>query len=536
MLAGIPQQRASTSATRTRPSRLVEFADLQCPFCREYTLQTLPQLVQDYVRSGKVRMEFRDLAFLGKDSVTAGRHAAAAAGEQNKLWNFIDVFYFNQGEENSGYVTPSFLHTHRQGRRGRLGQGRRLRRFARVADAASSRPTRWATSCGVQSTPTVLVGKRGGALQQVQAGPTDVAPSSRPSTGCWGRREHRPAAAPRRDRPGRHRPRRRGLPDLHPLRGHQARLRAGRQLREGAELGVVQARRRPGRPARPRSATRRSSRRCSSTREEALVAGALFALAGFGFSAYLTYRELFSIDAICPWCVASAVIMTLLAIVTTARLLHGARHRTTRCGTLRRVKKTSLYLDPDLDEALARRAADEGLTKAEFIRRTLAARDAEAAAAQAAASASFAATDGLSVAERDCDQDDGRASARIDRRPRHQRRRRRSTTRPTPTTGCVADWIADARRGSRRPRRSPSPRWTTSSRQRGRPRRRRRCSGAISTPAPTRVRWWADALSETLAIARRHPFARPHRRLARRARRPAAHATASPPSTNTSDR
>ena len=31
--------------------------------------------------------------------------------EQNKLWNFIDVFYFNQGEENSGYVTPSFLHS-----------------------------------------------------------------------------------------------------------------------------------------------------------------------------------------------------------------------------------------------------------------------------------------------------------------------------------------------------------------------------------------------------------------------------------------
>jgi uncharacterized membrane protein len=56
-------------------------------------------------------------------------------------------------------------------------------------------------------------------------------------------------------------------------------------------------------------------------REEALIAGALFALAGFGFSAYLTYRELFSIDAICPWCVASAVIMSLLAIVTTARLL-----------------------------------------------------------------------------------------------------------------------------------------------------------------------------------------------------------------------
>jgi uncharacterized membrane protein len=56
-------------------------------------------------------------------------------------------------------------------------------------------------------------------------------------------------------------------------------------------------------------------------REEALIAGALLALAGVGFSAYLTYRELFSIDAICPWCVASAVILALLAIVTTARLL-----------------------------------------------------------------------------------------------------------------------------------------------------------------------------------------------------------------------
>ena len=55
--------------------------------------------------------------------------------------------------------------------------------------------------------------------------------------------------------------------------------------------------------------------------EEALIVGALTALVGFGFSAYLTYRELFTIDAICPWCVASAVVMTLLAIVMTTRLL-----------------------------------------------------------------------------------------------------------------------------------------------------------------------------------------------------------------------
>lgn len=51
------------------------------------------------------------------------------------------------------------------------------------------------------------------------------------------------------------------------------------------------------------------------------LAGAVLALSGFGFSAYLTYRELFTIDAICQWCVASAVVMALLAVLTVWRLL-----------------------------------------------------------------------------------------------------------------------------------------------------------------------------------------------------------------------
>jgi protein-disulfide isomerase len=172
MLAGI-QQKGIYLGNPSAPVRLVEFADLQCPFCREYTLQTLPQLVQDYVRSGKVRMEFRDLAFLGKDSVTAGRHAAGA-GEQDKLWNFVDVFYYNQGEENTGYVTPSFLH-----RIDKAAGVDSAKSDAFAATAASAKPIEQANALGdqlgVQETPTILVGKRGGALKQVQAGPTDVA-------------------------------------------------------------------------------------------------------------------------------------------------------------------------------------------------------------------------------------------------------------------------------------------------------------------------------------------------------------------------
>lgn len=55
--------------------------------------------------------------------------------------------------------------------------------------------------------------------------------------------------------------------------------------------------------------------------EAGLIAGAAQAIVGVGFSAYLTYRELFSIEAICIWCVGSAIILTALAIVTTIRLV-----------------------------------------------------------------------------------------------------------------------------------------------------------------------------------------------------------------------
>lgn len=58
--------------------------------------------------------------------------------------------------------------------------------------------------------------------------------------------------------------------------------------------------------------------------EAGRIAGALLALVGFGFSAYLTYLELFEIDAVCQWCVASAVLMTALAVVTVARVLRAA--------------------------------------------------------------------------------------------------------------------------------------------------------------------------------------------------------------------
>ena len=171
MLAGIPQT-GIFLGNPAAPVRVVEFADLQCPFCRDYSLQVLPQLVQDYVRSGKVRMEFRSLSFIGKDSVTAAR-AAAGAAQQNRLWNFVDVFYFNPGEENSGYVTPGFVQ-----RIHKAAGVDAAKADAFAASSASLKPLSAANALAdqysVQSTPTILVGKRGGKLTAVQADPTDT--------------------------------------------------------------------------------------------------------------------------------------------------------------------------------------------------------------------------------------------------------------------------------------------------------------------------------------------------------------------------
>ena len=57
-----------------------------------------PSLVANYVREGKLQMQFENLSFIGPDSVKAGRVAAAAA-EQHRLWNFVDLLYLNQGRK-----------------------------------------------------------------------------------------------------------------------------------------------------------------------------------------------------------------------------------------------------------------------------------------------------------------------------------------------------------------------------------------------------------------------------------------------------
>ena len=71
---------------------VTEYVDLQCPICAEASRATLPGVVRDYVRTGKVKLQARTLHFIGPDSVRAAR-VAAGAERQGGLWPFLEAFY-----------------------------------------------------------------------------------------------------------------------------------------------------------------------------------------------------------------------------------------------------------------------------------------------------------------------------------------------------------------------------------------------------------------------------------------------------------
>lgn len=85
---------------------IVEFADFRCPFCEKFFSETEPQLMKDYVDTGKAKFVFRNYAFLGPSSVVAA-NAVACANEQGKFWDMYEYLYKNQPPESdtSMYVT-----------------------------------------------------------------------------------------------------------------------------------------------------------------------------------------------------------------------------------------------------------------------------------------------------------------------------------------------------------------------------------------------------------------------------------------------
>lgn len=176
--AQIPQSGNTLGATNA-PKTLMVFADMQCPYCREFETKAFPSIVKNQVRTGKLRVVFQPISFIGSDSVVAAK-AVAAASAQNKLFDYASTFYANQGEENTGYVTGAFLTKIAKAVPGLDVAKWQSALSAEAGTSILSRAESAAKTAGVNSTPTFFVAKRGQTL-------TKFEPSSLTASGFDGK-------------------------------------------------------------------------------------------------------------------------------------------------------------------------------------------------------------------------------------------------------------------------------------------------------------------------------------------------------------
>ena len=141
------------------PVTVEVWEDYQCPFCKRFTDEVEPAIVEQYVENGDVRLVFRNLAFLGNESHWAAV-ASSLAADQNKFWPFHDYLFANfQGNESGGFHIDRLLEMGEavgldmDEFRAGLSIDNARERFAQIEAEARSD----AYAMGINATPTVTV-------------------------------------------------------------------------------------------------------------------------------------------------------------------------------------------------------------------------------------------------------------------------------------------------------------------------------------------------------------------------------------------
>jgi protein-disulfide isomerase len=172
VLAGIPQSGNALGSPGAAVT-LQYFGDLECPICRKFTLGALPSIINRWVRQGKLRIEYLSLetATREPEAFEDQQVAALAAGRQDKMWNYLELFYHEQGTEGTGYVNEGYLRDLAQ-----QVPGLKLAKW----DKARSDPTfneeinrdaELAAVDNMTGTPSFLIGHTGGATKRLESSP-----------------------------------------------------------------------------------------------------------------------------------------------------------------------------------------------------------------------------------------------------------------------------------------------------------------------------------------------------------------------------
>jgi protein-disulfide isomerase len=169
LLNGIPQK-GNVLGSSTAPVTLQYFGDLECPICKEFTLGALPTVIQKWVRTGKLKIEYRSLETATREPEVfkSQQVAALAAGKQNKMWYFVETFYHEQGEEDSGYVNEKYLQGIAQQVPGLSLATWTSDRTNPAFEAQVTSDAQAANNAGFTGTPSFLLGKSGETLSKYE--------------------------------------------------------------------------------------------------------------------------------------------------------------------------------------------------------------------------------------------------------------------------------------------------------------------------------------------------------------------------------
>jgi protein-disulfide isomerase len=165
LLDGIPQDK-NVLGDPSAPATMVEYLDVQCPYCKDYETRALPKLVTQYVRPGKLKLEVRPIAGLGDDSA-AGRAALVEAGHQGKFFNLLELLYWYQRQENSGWLDAKLVRSVAKSIPGLEPEPVVSALLGNPVSTEIQEFDTQAQNDDVQVTPTILVGKTGGPLKPV---------------------------------------------------------------------------------------------------------------------------------------------------------------------------------------------------------------------------------------------------------------------------------------------------------------------------------------------------------------------------------
>ena len=174
LLNGIPQQ-GNTLGNPNAKITVTEYGDLVCPVCKDFALSSQSQLISNDVRSGKVKLVYKSLetasATANNSMFVPSQAAALAAGRQQRGWYYIELFYHEQGDETTSYVTNNYLEGLAQQVPGLNYSTWSSDRQSSSLAAQVNADQQAAANAGYNSTPTIVIQGPKGQAQPIVGNP-----------------------------------------------------------------------------------------------------------------------------------------------------------------------------------------------------------------------------------------------------------------------------------------------------------------------------------------------------------------------------